>query len=274
MKSATSMLSIKAIPGAFHWMLVEMARWFHEMLGSTRSWYFTFLSALPWLGSLEILFSATLKYWLLNSFASPTVHTPWWPEFSAFICNENPSAAPSFHHLWYFEQDLNLCLHQRIAHLPKGVGSHQGNSLVFVKAKFWDRKDPMKFRLQTLKTRTSYDVNVFPVPVAKKSMTPSWSRVLPGNPTSSVVSGEVLQSFNKEHVDVRWYGRTNKKEDKLIFTHLATPFENQTRIWDCTVVRITIFIGVRDSLVNSSNTSQCPEICPVLQNIWSLKQLW
>ena len=41
MKSATSMLSIKAIPGAFHWMLVEMARWFQEMLGSTRSWYFT-----------------------------------------------------------------------------------------------------------------------------------------------------------------------------------------------------------------------------------------
>ena len=176
------MLSIKAIPGAFHWMLVEMARWFHEMLGSTRSWYFTFLSALPWLGSLEILFSATLKYWLLNSFASPTVHTPWWPEFSAFICNENPSAAPSFHHLWYFEQDLNLCLHQRIAHLPKGVGSHQGNSLVFVKAKFWDRKDPMKFRLQTLKNQNFLWCKCFPSTCGKEVHDPIVIKGTPWQP--------------------------------------------------------------------------------------------
>ena len=32
----------------------------------------------------------TLKYWLLKSFASPTVHTPEWPLFSAFICNSSP----------------------------------------------------------------------------------------------------------------------------------------------------------------------------------------
>ena len=31
------MLSMKAIPGAFHWILVEMARWFQEMLVSTKS---------------------------------------------------------------------------------------------------------------------------------------------------------------------------------------------------------------------------------------------
>ena len=65
----------------------------------------------------------------------------------------------------------------------------------------------------------------------------------------------------------RWNYNGVDNNGKNIVTDLASPLESETRIWDCTVIRVTICIGVLNPLVNGNDASQCPEVRPVWQNM-------
>ena len=96
-------------------------------------------------------------------------------------------------------------------------------------------------------------------------MTPSWSRRLPGKPTSTVVLGEVLQSFKFNEWGMNMILSGTKKE-RITVTHLTSPLENKSGLWNCTVVFKTSLVRDLDSLVHSSDASQSPEISPVQKN--------
>ena len=85
--------------------------------------------------------------------------------------------------------------------------------------------------------------------------------MLPGRPTSSVVSGAVLQSYKHKFVHFKISYARN--------TYLTAPLESETRVWNGAVVGVAILVGVLDALVNGSNASKRPEIGPVLCKVVS-----
>ena len=91
-------------------------------------------------------------------------------------------------------------------------------------------------------------------------MTPSWSMRLPGKPTSTVVLGEVLQSFKFNEWGMNMI--LSRRKERIVVTHLTSPLENKTGLRNYTVVFKTSLVGDLDSLVHSSDAGQSPEISP------------